>query len=142
MIFFQNPQVPASSVIDAGSLHILEQLKFGKINVRQAADLLKVDPTILAYELAAKVSIFSSFSEFKKITKKLFLFFCSKAMRMDPLHGDQDHGDVDDEEEEYHDMEVQPDVVLHDDLDDEEDVSIILTLSTRLWRVKIKFHVF
>jgi len=89
--------VPASSVIDAGSLHILEQLKFGKINVRQAADLLKVDPTILAYELAAK------------------------AMRMDPLHGDQDHGDVDDEEEEYHDMEVQPDVVLHDDLDDEED---------------------
>jgi len=89
--------VPASSVIDAGSLHILEQLKFGKINVRQAADLLKVDPTILAYELAAK------------------------AMRMDPLHGDQDHGDVDDEEEEYHDMEVQPDVVLHDDLDDEDD---------------------
>ena len=41
-------------------------------------------------------------------------------MRMDPLHGD--HGDVDDEEEEY-DMEVQPDVVLHDDLDDEDDVS-------------------
>ena len=120
----------------------MEQLKFGKINVRQAADLLKVDPTILAYELAAKVSIFSSFSEFKKITKKLFLFFLSKAMRMDPLHGDQDHGDVDDEEEEYHDMEVQPDVVLHDDLDDEEDVSIILTLSARLWRVKIKFHVF
>ena len=42
---------------------------------------------------------------------------------MDPLHGDQDHGDVDDEEEEYHDMEVQPDVVLHDDLNDEDDVS-------------------
>ena len=48
--------VPSSSIIDAGSLHILEQLKFGKINVRQAAELLKVDPTILAYELAAKVS--------------------------------------------------------------------------------------
>ena len=49
--------IPASSMVDAGSLHILEQLKFGKINVRQAAELLKVDPTILAYELAAKVNI-------------------------------------------------------------------------------------
>ena len=49
--------IPASSVVDARSLHILEQLKFGKINVRQAAELLKVDPTILAYELAAKVNI-------------------------------------------------------------------------------------
>ena len=75
IFFFQNPQVPASSVIDAGSLHILEQLKFGKINVRQAADLLKVDPTILAYELAAKVSIFSSFSEFKKNNQKIISFF-------------------------------------------------------------------
>ena len=55
-------------------------------------------------------------------------------MRMDPLHGDQDHGDVDDEEEEYHDMEVQPDVVLHDDLDDEEDVSTS-NIVYKIWRV-------
>lgn len=48
-------QVPSSSVLDAGSLHILDQLKLGKINIRQAAELLKVEPTILAYELAAKV---------------------------------------------------------------------------------------
>ena len=47
--------VPSSSILDAGSLHILEQLKYGKINIRQAAELLKVEPTILAYELAAKV---------------------------------------------------------------------------------------
>ena len=58
--------VPSSSIIDAGSLHILEQLKFGKINVRQAAELLKVDPTILAYELAAKVST--------RLIKKLLSF--------------------------------------------------------------------
>ena len=58
---------------------------------------------------------------------------------MDPLHGDQDHGDVDDEEEEYHDMEVQPDVVLHDDLDDEEDVSTS-NIVYKIWRVYIKFH--
>lgn len=94
--------VPASSIIDAGSLHILEQLKFGKINVRQAAELLKVDPTILAYELAAK------------------------AMRMDTAHGD--HGDIEEEdEEEYNDqmMEVQPDVVINDDIgDDDEDDDI------------------
>ena len=49
---------------------------------------------------------------------------------MDPLHGD--HGDVDDEEEEY-DMEVQPDVVLHDDLDDEDDVS-----NCQVFRVRIE----
>lgn len=47
--------VPSSSVLDAGSLHILDQLKFGKINIRQAAELLKVEPTILAYELASRV---------------------------------------------------------------------------------------
>ena len=76
--FFQNPQVPASSVIDAGSLHILEQLKFGKINVRQAADLLKVDPTILAYELAAKVSIFFSMHFQNSKKKNLIDFFLSK----------------------------------------------------------------
>merc|ERR1712223_745007 len=50
--------VPSSSILDAGSLHILEQLKYGKINIRQAAELLKVEPTILAYELAAKVCLF------------------------------------------------------------------------------------
>ena len=49
--------VPSSSILDAGSLHILEQLKYGKINIRQAAELLKVEPTILAYELAAKVFV-------------------------------------------------------------------------------------
>ena len=49
--------VPSSSILDAGSLHILEQLKYGKINIRQAAELLKVEPTILAYELAAKVRL-------------------------------------------------------------------------------------
>merc|ERR1712111_125203 len=52
---FSGPSmVPSSSVLDTGSLHILEQLKFGKINIRQAAELLKVEPTILAYELASK----------------------------------------------------------------------------------------
>ena len=49
--------VPSSSILDAGSLHILDQLKYGKINIRQAAELLKVEPTILAYELAAKVTV-------------------------------------------------------------------------------------
>ena len=55
---FSGPSmVPSSSVLDTGSLHILEQLKFGKINIRQAAELLKVEPTILAYELASKVMV-------------------------------------------------------------------------------------
>lgn len=54
-IYNSPSMVPSSSVLDAGSLHILEQLKYGKINIRQAAELLKVEPTILAYELAAKV---------------------------------------------------------------------------------------
>merc|ERR1712141_132430 len=55
---FSGPSmVPSSSVLDTGSLHILEQLKFGKINIRQAAELLKVQPTILAYELASKVVV-------------------------------------------------------------------------------------
>ena len=58
---------------------------------------------------------------------------------MDPLHGDQDHGDVDDEEEEYHDMEVQPDVVLHDDLDDEDDVSAFNIVYKIFFQVRIGF---
>ena len=56
-LFGPPSMVPSSSVLDTGSLHILEQLKFGKINIRQAAELLKVEPTILAYELAAKVAV-------------------------------------------------------------------------------------
>ena len=56
-LFGPPSMVPSSSVLDTGSLHILEQLKFGKINIRQAAELLKVEPTILAYELAAKVMV-------------------------------------------------------------------------------------
>ena len=58
--------VPSSSILDAGSLHILEQLKYGKINIRQAAELLKVEPTILAYELAAKVCVMILTTEFQR----------------------------------------------------------------------------
>ena len=56
-IYATPSMVPSSSILDAGSLHILDQLKYGKINIRQAAELLKVEPTILAYELAAKVTV-------------------------------------------------------------------------------------
>jgi len=100
---FSGPSmVPSSSVLDTGSLHILEQLKFGKINIRQAAELLKVEPTILAYELA------------------------SKALKPDPDLMDDIHQHELEEEEEDEDyrgqmMEVQPDIVTHDDHDNDED---------------------
>merc|ERR1712223_307436 len=107
--------VPSSSILDAGSLHILEQLKYGKINIRQAAELLKVEPTILAYELAAKAADFSA--DF------------GNDYGVDPNDrdpGDEPHieDDVEEEEEDYNDqmMEVQPDVVIHDDLNDPDEV--------------------
>lgn len=106
--------VPSSSILDAGSLHILEQLKYGKINIRQAAELLKVEPTILAYELAAKAADFSAdFAAEYGVDRDL----------VDP--SDRDPGDepqMEDEEEEYNEqlMEVQPDVVINDDQADEE----------------------
>jgi len=81
--------VPSSSILDAGSLHILEQLKYGKINIRQAAELLKVEPTILAYELAAK----------------------AMTAEQPEIEDDDDHY--------HDMMEVQPDVVIHDDMDDD-----------------------
>jgi len=102
--------VPSSSILDAGSLHILEQLKYGKINIRQAAELLKVEPTILAYELAAKAADFSA--DF------------AADYGVDP--NDRDPGDEpqieDDDDDDYNDqmMEVQPDVVIHDDLADDD----------------------
>merc|ERR1711997_786731 len=93
-IYATPSMVPSSSILDAGSLHILDQLKYGKINIRQAAELLKVEPTILAYELAAKA--------------------------MTVGHGD-DHPEIEDEEDfDERMMEVQPDVVIHDDLNDED----------------------
>lgn len=87
--------VPSSSVLDAGSMHILEQLKFGKINIRQAAELLKVEPTMLAYELAAKAMDQGDHIEIED----------DNALED---YNDQDH------------LEVEPDVVIHDDLNDED----------------------
>jgi len=105
--------VPSSSILDAGSLHILEQLKYGKINIRQAAELLKVEPTILAYELAAKAADFSA--DF------------GNDYGVDPNDrdpGEEPHIDEEEEEEDYNDqmMEVQPDVVIDDDINDNDEV--------------------
>ncbi len=47
-----------TGLLDPNSLQVLEQLKLGKITIRQAAELLKVEPALLAYEFAAKVNIF------------------------------------------------------------------------------------
>ena len=74
--------VPSSSILDAGSLHILEQLKYGKINIRQAAELLKVEPTILAYELAAKVFVMILTTVVSFIPFFVFGFWSLLAMKL------------------------------------------------------------
>jgi hypothetical protein len=118
-LFSSPSMVPSSSVLDAGSLHILEQLKYGKINIRQAAELLKVEPTILAYELAAKVDV-SKFA-----FNSLFSSNCN-LINFQAMGGEEglDHIEMDEEEGDYNEqlVEVQPDVVIHDGLNDDDDL--------------------
>ena len=51
------PQKKANLFSDPGTKAVLDSLRAGHMNVKQAAEALGMDPGMLAYQLAGKVSI-------------------------------------------------------------------------------------
>ena len=53
---------------DPANQEVLEQLKNGQVTIRQAAELLGIEPALLAYQLSGKVLLFiiRKFVSFKK----------------------------------------------------------------------------
>lgn len=98
------PQKKTNLWTDPNTKQILESMRSGSINIKQAAEALGMEPAMLAYQLAGKVS---GDSDSKSI----------KSSKGDE-NGLED--DFDDEEEtDYNEqlMEVQPDIIMNDDDD-------------------------
>jgi len=106
------PQKKTNLWTDPNTKQILESMRSGSINIKQAAEALGMEPAMLAYQLAGKVSGDSDNNS-------------NKFPRGDENGLDDDYGD--DEDNDYNEqlMEVQPDIIMHDDEDIEQFDSII-----------------
>ena len=61
-VFTKEPS--AAIWTDPSNKDVLEQLKNGQITIRHAAELLGIEPTLLAYQLSGKVNILLKFTLF------------------------------------------------------------------------------
>lgn len=94
------PQKKTNLWSDPNTKQILESMRSGAINIKQAAEALGMEPAMLAYQLAGRVA------------------------------GDKSNGDDDiaADEDEYEEnlMEVQPDIIMNDGEDQEEQFDSIV----------------
>jgi len=98
------PQKKTNLWTDPNTKQILESMRSGSINIKQAAEALGMEPAMLAYQLAGKVS-----GDSDSVSKK--------------YKGDENglDDDFDDEDEtDYNEqlMEVQPDIIMNEEDDD------------------------
>lgn len=91
------PQKKTNLWTDPNTKQILESMRAGAINIKQAAEALGMEPAMLAYQLAGRVA-------------------------GDNHNGNDDDDDIAEEEEEYDEnlMEVQPDIIMNDGDDHDE----------------------
>jgi len=83
------PQKKTNLWSDPNTKQILESMRAGAINIKQAAEALGMEPAMLAYQLAGRVS-------------------------GDKSNGSDDIAEDDDEEYDENLMEVQPDIIMND----------------------------
>eukprot|EP00092_Neocalanus_flemingeri_P007042 GFUD01007606.1.p1 GENE.GFUD01007606.1~~GFUD01007606.1.p1 ORF type:complete len:568 (-),score=141.64 GFUD01007606.1:432-2135(-) len=100
------PQKKTNLWTDPNTKQILESMRSGSINIKQAAEALGMEPAMLAYQLAGKVSGDSDNNS-------------NKYPRSDENGMDDDFGDDDDNDYNEQLMEVQPDIIMNDDDDDQ-----------------------
>jgi len=102
------PQKKTNLWTDPNTKQILESMRSGSINIKQAAEALGMEPAMLAYQLAGKVSGDSdSVSNSSK-----------KYSKGDENGLDDDFDDEIDEDYNEQLMEVQPDIIMNEDDDD------------------------
>merc|ERR550532_1335071 len=96
------PQKKTNLWTDPNTQQILESMRAGSINIKQAAEALGMEPAMLAYQLAGKVG-------------------------GDNSNGNDDIAEYDEEEENYEDtlMEVQPDIIMNEEEQEEQFDSIV-----------------
>jgi len=96
------PQKKTNLWTDPNTQQILESMRAGSINIKQAAEALGMEPAMLAYQLAGKVG-------------------------GDNSNGNDDIAEDDEEEENYEDtlMEVQPDIIMNEEEQEEQFDSIV-----------------
>lgn len=100
------PQKKTNLWTDPNTKQILESMRSGSINIKQAAEALGMEPAMLAYQLAGKVSGDSDNNS-------------NKYPRGDENGMDDDFDDEDENDYNEQLMEVQPDIIMHEDDDDQ-----------------------
>lgn len=100
------PQKKTNLWTDPNTKQILESMRSGSINIKQAAEALGMEPAMLAYQLAGKVS-----GDSDNASKKYSM--CDE----NGLNDDFDDEDETDYNEQL--MEVQPDIIMNEDEDDQ-----------------------
>jgi len=103
------PQKKTNLWTDPNTKQILESMRSGSINIKQAAEALGMEPAMLAYQLAGKVSGDND-----------------RKIRNDENGMDDDFGDDDDNDYNEQLMEVQPDIIMNDDDDQVEQFDSIV----------------
>lgn len=100
------PQKKTNLWTDPNTKQILESMRSGSINIKQAAEALGMEPAMLAYQLAGKVSGDSDNNS-------------NKYPRGDENGMDDDFDDEDENDYNEQLMEVQPDIIMNEDDNDE-----------------------
>jgi len=116
------PQKKTSLWSDPNTQQILESMRSGSINIKQAAEALGMEPAMLAYQLAGKMSSGDK-SDIGEDSNGL------GAIGMDDIEMVGEYGDDEDEDGEdiYREelMEVQPDIIMEPDHEPEQFDSIV-----------------
>jgi len=99
------PQKKSNLWTDPNTRQILESMRSGSINIKQAAEALGMEPAMLAYQLAGKVSGEADFEDGSP----------SKMLCLEGFNGTDDNIIENEEEDEDYNqelMEVQPDIIM------------------------------